>query len=134
MNSESSDDFMNYNNDEEYRMCLRKLAGMKSEPNKDLDAISQDEFDFDEDSINQFLTTIYEATKHEELFQELYEYAAATMISTDPEIGLVVLYSYDYMKLFHLCVLEYLKNKDVSAIERNSKYKYLVHLLQRRPS
>ena len=32
------------------------------------------------------------------------------MLSQDREIGLAVLYSYDYMLLFHNCFVEYYKN------------------------
>ena len=43
-------------------------------------------------------------------FQKLYDGAAGKMLSQDREIGLAVLYSYDYMFYFHNCFVEYYKN------------------------
>ena len=54
---------------------------------------------------------IYEKTKHLEQFQSLYISAAALMFSTDPNIGLAVLFSYDYFSLFHTCIQAFYANK-----------------------
>jgi hypothetical protein len=50
---------------------------------------------------------VYEKTFESALFQELYDIAASKMISMDRSIGLAVLFSYDYMALFHRCLCCY---------------------------
>ena len=45
-----------------------------------------------------------------ELFQEIYTKAAEYMLSTDIEIGLAILCSYDYLDVFIPCYREYILN------------------------
>ncbi|NBQ48919.1 MAG: hypothetical protein EBU33_10785 [Sphingobacteriia bacterium] len=37
---------------------------------------------------------------------------ASKMISVDPNIGLAVIFSYDYFYLFHLCLADFFRNPD----------------------
>ena len=58
------------------------------------------------------MDNIYDNTKKNNHFQILYDIAAARMLSQDREIGLCVLFSYDYLMLFRPCLEEYLKSPE----------------------
>jgi hypothetical protein len=91
-----------YKNNQEYRNCIREIFRMQEFISTlDIDDETKDEQNYDDRSTSKVLDYIYSITKKNACFQELYGYAAATMFSTDPEIGLAVLFSYDYFLLFH---------------------------------
>jgi len=103
---------LNYTNDVEYRQTVRRLFCMISPKDTnidDLDEITRDEQDFDVDATESTMNEIYDKTKENPLFQQLYDSAAAKMISMDRSIGLAVLCSYDYLSMFHRCLCVYLK-------------------------
>ena len=102
-----------YDNDFEYRVCLRKLFSMKPVKltcDDDIDEVSRDENDYDGETTSKGLDFIYESTKDNVYFQKLYDAGASKMLSENREIGLAVLFSYDYMKYFHSCVVDYLED------------------------
>jgi hypothetical protein len=105
----NTDANIEYSNDFQYRASLRKIFCMKSpaEMNEDLDEVTRDEQDYDVDATERTLDYVYENTCKNPLFQELYDSAAEKMISVDRSIGLSVLFSYDYMGLFHYCLCSY---------------------------
>jgi hypothetical protein len=100
-----------YSNDVEYRTCMRNLFCMVSpiitDDTSDIDDITLDEQDYDEAAASKTMDFVYEKTFESALFQELYDIAASKMISMDRSIGLAVLFSYDYMALFHRCLCCY---------------------------
>lgn len=105
---------MQYNNNTEYRQCLRNFFHMNSETYQkniqvDWDAETIDEMSYDEEAASKVLDQIYESTKHNILFDKIYISAAAKMMSLDPEIGLAVCMSYDYFKGFCECLELYRK-------------------------
>ena len=94
-----------YNNNFEYRNCLRQLFFMdyKLPDNlKDIDAETQDEYNYDEECISSTMSLLFSYTKDNTYFNKLYDMAASKMISTNREIGQAVLFSYDYLIFFHL--------------------------------
>jgi len=103
-----------YSNDREYRASLRELFSMKRviRLDPDLDEISRDEQDYDIDAASQKMDFIFERTSDHPRFQELYDIAASKMISTDRNIGLSVLFSYDYLVFFHRCLCSYFDDPD----------------------
>ena len=130
-----TDLIVKYSNDKEYRNCLRKLFSMNVNTTwndvdiKELDDITQDEWLYDSEAANTFLDFVYNKTKDIPLFQELYILAASAMISTDPNIGIAVLLSYDYFVYFHRCLcLFFDKNPSIETItflETNEFYLFL---------
>ena len=111
---------LNYTNTTEYRKCLRELFNMKPENfaiNKNtykdsLDEESADELSYDEESTGKVMDFIYNQTHECSLFQEVYDIAAGFMLSDDRNIGLTVLFSYDYLKEFHDCLVAYLRTPE----------------------
>lgn len=100
---------VSYQNDFEYRACLRKLFCMTypEDLDPDIDEVSRDELDFDQYACDKSLEYVYIKTINRPVFQKLYDAGAAAMISTDRSIGLSVLFSYDYMGLFHNCLMDF---------------------------
>ena len=105
-----------YGNNAEYRNAIRSVFSVditktynntKLSDIEDLDDETADEMTYDETSISNGLTYIYETTSKHPLFLRMYTIAAGQMLSMDPEIGLTVLLSYDYFELFHQCLVDY---------------------------
>ncbi len=127
-----------YSNDEEYRQCLRNIMQMdptkmyetdeifvdRNDPNVSAETI--DEYTLDMDAMKTFLDGVYGQTRTHEAFQRLYEAAAALMFSTNPEIGLAVLMSYDYMPWFVTCYQEFLRNPAAFDAGGNEWYRKLM--------
>ena len=111
--------FITYIDDQSYRQCLRDLFFMNSHIEEDLDEITQDEQNYDIDAANKAMDYVYNQTKDNIHFQNLYDCAAAKMFSTDREIGLAVLFSYDNLKFFHSCFIDYLD--DPLLFDENTK-------------
>ena len=103
-----------YENDSGYRSCMRKLFCMitPEDLDTDLDEITMDENDYDEEAATKAMDFIYAKTHKHPVFRTLYEKGAGCMLSTDPEIGLAVLFSYDYMAMFHKCIRCFFENPD----------------------
>lgn len=110
--------FLPYKNTNEYRNMVR--VAFKMDRNKtfhdgiltqsDYDDESWDEILYDSDSVKKVMDKIYDLTQDHPLFAELYEIAAAQMISTDPMIGHAVLMSYDYYYMYHTCLCVYFQS------------------------
>jgi hypothetical protein len=88
-----------------------------------------DEMCYDNQSALKTMDFVYKETKDNLLFQAIYDLAAAQMISTDREIGLCVLFSYDYMRYFHRCIMDYLKSP-VEFSSNNENYRDLLERLE----
>ena len=112
--------FLPYKDTNGYRDMLRVV--FKMDRNKvshegiltqsDFDDESWDELVYDSDSMKNAMDTIYGLTEDHPLFAELYEIAAAQMISTDPTIGHAVLMSYDYYYMYHACLCAFFRSPE----------------------
>jgi hypothetical protein len=130
-----TDAVVQYTNDQEYRVCIRNVFSMHSlhvaplpngagngagagagaghDDDGDLDEVTRDEWDYDADAMSTGMDWIYDTTASHPLFQEWYRAAAGKMLSEDSSIGVAVLFSYDYFRLFHPCLCQYLIHGDV---------------------
>lgn len=116
-----------YNDNKSYRNSLRKVTNMNLDKlnipwekmDNDLDEETKDELLFDNEAISKTMDFIYEKTYNNILFKELYSIAASKMFSEDLQIGLAVLFSYDFFETFHLCLVDFFKN-DFSNV--NTQY------------
>ena len=131
-----------YSTTEEYRKVLRQIVHMDpakyySDTQFDLgvsaedplDEETLDEFHYDDQAMSNYLDAVYETTHTNPMFQRMYMSAAALMISTNPEIGLAVLFSYDYLASFHLCYQSYLLDPATFS-ENNQFYRSIVERLE----
>ena len=96
-----------YSTDLEYRQAIRDYFIMDVETLekeytdlKENDPISYDELLYDEIAMKHGMARIYDNTKDNDKFRELYKLAAGKFFSEDLEIGLCVLLSYDYFADF----------------------------------
>ena len=118
-----------YNDDISYRQCLRKMFEMNEKvPHKEIDDITNDENNYDEESMSKCMDVIYEKTRDHILFQNLYQHGAAKMFSLDQEIGLAVLCSYDYFHLFHMCLKDSFDDSTTFS-EKSESYMFLTNKL-----
>jgi hypothetical protein len=78
-----------------------------------LDHETEDEISYDDESAANTMDYIYEKTKNNSLFIEVYKIAASKMISEDPTIGQAVLLSYDYLPFYYLCLVDYLNTPNL---------------------
>jgi len=111
-----------YTNNYEYRLCLRDLFNMDKKVYEDkikniekhnqenLDDISKDEISYDDNAASLMMEYIFNSTKDIIEYKELYKNAALKMFSEDLTIGQSVLMSYDYLHLYHLCLVDFFKN------------------------
>ena len=90
-----------YDNDNEYRNVIRNVFNFdrntfydyhgKIKNLNEVDPISKDELLYDSEAVTHSMNFIYNATKNNGEFSEMYLKAAAQMFSTDPQIGQAVL-------------------------------------------
>lgn len=106
-----------YTDNKSYRSTLRRLFFMDvsmcaAMDHESMDDESRDELMYDNDAVITVMGNLFELTRDNVLFQNLYDLAAEKMISTNREIGQAVLFSYDYLPLFHKCLAGFLRNPD----------------------
>ncbi|MCJ7802892.1 MAG: hypothetical protein MUP82_11115 [Candidatus Marinimicrobia bacterium] len=70
--------------------------------------------DYKEEDINASITKLYERLKGSDELRECMIKMARRFMSIEEEIGLMVLFAYDYMYLTHICVSEYLESGKIS--------------------
>jgi hypothetical protein len=127
-----------YADNKGYRQCLRELFNMNPanyaekvnaiKMQEELDEETEDEISYDEASGVKLMDDIFSNTKDAELFNNVYKLAAAKMISEDPSIGQVVLFSYHYLPYYHLCLVDYLESPS-NFNKENKNYNILVEKL-----
>ena len=108
-----------YKDNETYRKSLRQVVNMDisklnipwDQMDDDLDEETKDELLFDNYAMSSTMDYIYDKTKENDFFKEIYLLGASKMFSTDPNIGLAILFSYDFFDLFHLCLQDFFNNK-----------------------
>jgi hypothetical protein len=120
-----------YSNSREYRNTFRKLTNQTTSPPEnpfEIDEETIDEQHYDETKVAIFMDTLFEKTKLTQLFQTLYDLAAAQMISTDREIGLAVLCSYDYLSAFYNCYIDFIECPETFS-ENTPSYQIIKSML-----
>jgi len=78
---------------------------------QDMDDVTRDEMEYDEEAARDTLTFLYDKTINNEIFKELYRLAALKMFSLELDIGLSILLSYDYLEIFHYCLVSFFENE-----------------------
>ena len=125
-----------YSTDQEYRKCLRDVFQMDSTQfpdvkDMDLDDITADEMMYDEKAASRTMEHVFENTFQHKDFILLYEKAASFMFSIDTNIGLTILFGYDYLDLFHPLLSGFFSNMDNKTLSSMSEYKLLYDKLHK---
>ena len=84
-------------------------------------------YEYDETKIDEALNELYEKIKECKELKECMLKLASNIMSLDEEIGLLFLFSYDYMYLSHICVSEFLETGEVSK-DNISKLKSQINM------
>ena len=92
----------NYNTDEEYQSVYLNVFNITT---------------FDEIKINNEITNLKDKLITNNKFSDLFKKAAGLYISEDLELGLMIMFSYDYLKDFIECLKVYNKNNDTSKVD-----------------
>lgn len=126
-----------YSNDKEYRQCIRQVFLMNvhlfpDTSKLDLDDVTQDEMMYDSKSANDMMDFVYEHTNAKNEFINLYTRAASFMFSTDMNIGLAILFGYDYLDLFHPVLRLFFTNPSDTNITQSIEYIQLYDKLHKK--
>lgn len=80
-------------------------------------------FDDDFKLLSKAIHNLYEKIQDSDVLKIFMQKAAANLMSEDLQLGLCILYSFDYMYLMHECVSEYLDTGFISldSIDRMNK-------------
>lgn len=127
-----SENDLYYGTDTAYRQLVRRITGMNNtkvyvHADTELDEITYDENAYDETATMAFLTLVWNATKQNTDLCELYQTAAGAMFSTDPEIGLVVLFAYNYLPVFYPVLYAFSQNPGLE-VDTHPNYDVLMRL------
>ena len=82
-----------------YRQELLNILGME---------------EFNEDEMNKVIHELYERISSCQELIECILKLSGRFMSTDEELGLMILFAYDYMYLSHPCISEYLETGKIS--------------------
>ena len=92
---------LEYKNNTEYQEVFLQIFELESYDNKII-----------EDKTKQ----LYNLLINVDIFKQLFKEAAATFLSEDLELGIGVLFSYDYLKDFIESIKIYNNTKDISKV------------------
>lgn len=129
-----------YDTNQKYRALFRQITQMDTSkyvdnidtlPNMDDETL--DEYNFDNEKVDEFLSRVVHHTISISEFQHMYELAAARMFSVDKEIGITILLSYDYLYLFYplLCDFIHTVGCDTSKSFQFQTNAYYTELLRK---
>lgn len=115
------DYIVEYSNDDEYRNCMQNIFMINIDPKDDPNCIF-----FDEIKVQEIIKKIYDLTCNNEFFVNLYKKSANKYFLNDTlSFGLIVLFSYDHLQLFHKCLYIFLKNGE-QVLEKSDCYINLI--------
>jgi len=116
---------VSYQDDFGYRQSVRDVFGMNCSDaiDPDYDPVTRDELLYEADAMTKGLDYVYARTKDIPEFKKIYEIAAGFMFSVDPNIGLAVIFSYDYFHLFHPCLVDFLRSGSISSENKENLMK-----------
>ena len=75
--------------------------------------------EYSDDIINLEIKNLHEKIKDYKPLKECILKAASIYLSDDEELGLVLLFSFDFLELTHICISEYIETQKVSDEKMN---------------
>jgi len=81
--------------------------------------------DFNETLMNIYIHELFEKIESCNELKECMAKVAGRVLSDDLELGLIILFSYDYMNFTHVCVSEYLETGQIS---KENMENLMIHL------
>jgi hypothetical protein len=109
--------FVKYTNNDEYRACIQRAFLMEFHLAENTNVL------YDNKQIVDGIDYLYDATKTNPLFVELYEKTAENIliISNNTYMGITVLFSYDFFYLFHPCICSFIRSPE-NFTNQNADY------------
>ena len=110
-----------YTTNKEYRQAVRDFCRMNCQDENielEIDDESRDELLFDTLASKKIMDSIFEKTRKHPLWQNLYDKSAGKFLSEDREIGLSILFCYDFFWDFKECWDSFSKSLDENNIEK----------------
>jgi hypothetical protein len=95
-------DSLNYDDDEQYRIAMCQIFFIEMDPN------NLETCNFE--SMNAGLDYVWLHTSSNESIVELYVLAAAALLTEDTMTGLLIMFSFDYLKDFYILLREHFEN------------------------
>jgi hypothetical protein len=111
-----------YSDDDEYRDCIRRVFSMDP-----ANCTDDDGYVYDDKNVSAGLDEVFTITKDVPEFRDIYLVCAGKMLSTELEIGMALIFSYEYFDLFHLCLADYMRDGVVNKENYTKLYKK-IHL------
>jgi hypothetical protein len=84
--------------------------------------------EYDELLINKSISELYEKIKDCKELKECMRIASSYFVTEDLEFGLMILFSYDYMYLTHICISEYLETGKISETNINKLKSVIIRI------
>ena len=75
--------------------------------------------EFDEEKINNCINKIYEKIKNYDELKPILKKLAGFFFSEDCELGMLLMFSYDYLEHAHPCMCEFLETGEISDDKLN---------------
>jgi hypothetical protein len=72
--------------------------------------------EYNEKEISEAVATLYEKVKDCKELKECMHKLASKFMSADEELGLMMLFAYDYMYISHICISEFLETGKISEV------------------
>jgi hypothetical protein len=85
-----------------------------------LDVLELEEYD--EELMSAAIHELYEKVKESPELRKCMLKTAERFVSEDEEVGLLVLFAYDYMYLTHTCICEYLETGKITQTSMDNLY------------
>lgn len=127
-----------YNNNSEYRRVLQELCFLRypdTFPDGDYpegtDPDCCHEMTYDLENMTYALDFVWHNTRNHPLFIALYKLASEEMMNEDLEVGLAILFSYDYLKYFYPIFREYMILNELFD-DHHPLYMLLMHKLSKK--
>jgi len=70
--------------------------------------------EFDDEKINIAIHEVYEKVKTNDDLRHIMKLLSVKLLSSDEEIGFMLMFSFDYLYLSHSCISEYLETGSIS--------------------
>lgn len=115
-----------YSNNDEYREQIQSVFLMYIDDIKP----ETDEILYDGKAISNGMDFVYEKTNNHPLMIQLYQRSSEFLFTENLEIGLAVLFSYDYFQLFHKILVIFFTEPE-NLKETNTIYIELLNKIQR---
>ena len=99
------DIIVNYSNNKEYQDSMLKVCNMSNE------------MDFDRQK--QIINEIYNSIKDNKVWSDILDKVSEKhLFRKDKELGIILLFSYDYFDKFHKCISDFKKNNSTEEVNK----------------